>query len=761
MKQLALFLTLFLFFLSNDLQAKIDSTQFFETTKGCKIYSTYFNKDFTFKWNGNCKDGFASGKGICEFLLGDIEFGKIEGEFINGVPTGTCSYFIFGTKIECEFVDGRMFGEGTKKSDDGDYYVGKLIDTYNHGRGKITYSNGTKFEGIFRKGLFWTGIFTDLRDEKSFYFKGESVEKLYPESTYSPKLNTELTEYFDADWNRCPKAEAEYYRKITYKKQNIPDGLVKDYYINGRILRTYYLRYVDYSDEDMNFVDKGEFRQYYESGKLYETGNFNFMGNRFGAFESYHENERLLSSFNYSKFGKMDGEFIVFDQEGDLTRYGAFDSDRLRNDKSYIIDNGFWQLLYNENFKENFSFWNNSNDDSQVVPLGDGLLLNNSNTDYYYRKKKLDISFENKFSVLTEIRIFKDEYSKKIQAGLVFDFVDEYNYTLFYIDGKQFAHVDQYINGNVNKLASLKLDKSYFSQERLDFILRINFWEEEGVAFVVNEEIVHQMYKWNWGNPASFGLFYNKGKTILFNGFQTIEFFDEETSVNFSDYVLNKELNGGDDSGYDGNGTGFLVSQEGHIVTNYHVIENASTIDVQFNINGEVKVFPAKVMVNDKINDLSILRLEEEFEFEVIPYFIDFNTQDVGENIFTLGYPMIDVLGSEIKYTNGEVSSKTGVDNDIRVYQISAPIQPGNSGGPLFNNQTGNIVGIINATLNRQEYDAENVNYALKTSLLKTLIDSSPEKIILPRGNNKLKELNKTERIKQIKSFVPAIMIKY
>jgi S1-C subfamily serine protease len=73
----------------------------------------------------------------------------------------------------------------------------------------------------------------------------------------------------------------------------------------------------------------------------------------------------------------------------------------------------------------------------------------------------------------------------------------------------------------------------------------------------------------------------------------------------------------------------------------------------------------------------------------------------VGSNVFALGYPMaLSLMGEEVKFTDGKISSKTGFQGDITTYQISVPIQPGNSGGPLFD-YDGNIVGITNAGINK------------------------------------------------------------
>ena len=119
---------------------------------------------------------------------------------------------------------------------------------------------------------------------------------------------------------------------------------------------------------------------------------------------------------------------------------------------------------------------------------------------------------------------------------------------------------------------------------------------------------------------------------------------------------------------------------------------------------------------------------------------------------------MADVMGDEIKFTDGKISSKTGVEGDITVYQISVPIQPGNSGGPLFDNK-GNLVGITSSTLNKEYFNSENVNYAIKTTYLRDLIDVMPENITLP---NNIDIYNKSliEKIKLLSDFIPIIRVK-
>ncbi|HOS84072.1 MAG TPA: trypsin-like peptidase domain-containing protein [Bacteroidales bacterium] len=167
-------------------------------------------------------------------------------------------------------------------------------------------------------------------------------------------------------------------------------------------------------------------------------------------------------------------------------------------------------------------------------------------------------------------------------------------------------------------------------------------------------------------------------------------------------------------------GTGFAITSNGLIVTNNHVIEGAKTIKVR-GINGDFsRAYSAKLITTDKNNDLAIIKIDD-YSFSSlgnVPYIVKSSGSNVGENIFVLGYPLRASMGDEIKLTNGIISSKTGFQGDVTSYQISAPVQPGNSGGPLFDSQ-GYLIGIINA----KHVGAENASYAVKVSYLTNLID--------------------------------------
>ena len=196
-------------------------------------------------------------------------------------------------------------------------------------------------------------------------------------------------------------------------------------------------------------------------------------------------------------------------------------------------------------------------------------------------------------------------------------------------------------------------------------------------------------------------------------------------------------------------GTGFALSN-GYLVTNYHVIEGARSITIK-GIKGVFHTaYNAEVVAIDKYNDLALLKINDSRfpGFGTIPYKIKTNTSDVGEEIFVLGYPLTSSMGDEIKLTTGVISSKTGFQGDVSLYQISAPVQPGNSGGPLFDSK-GNIIGVVSS----KHTGAENVGYAIKASYLKNLVESSASSSIIPT-NNTISGQPLTGKVKSVKNYV-------
>ena len=184
-------------------------------------------------------------------------------------------------------------------------------------------------------------------------------------------------------------------------------------------------------------------------------------------------------------------------------------------------------------------------------------------------------------------------------------------------------------------------------------------------------------------------------------------------------------------------GTGFMFSSKDYVITNWHVIRGAKNIKVKF-LNGET--INAEVLLKDAKSDIAFLKLERSPKLPASSLRVG-NSSNVrmGDKVFTIGYPAHWVMGQNPKYTEGVVNALSGIKDDPTVFQISAQIQPGNSGGPIFD-QSGNIIGIAQASLDPQLATEsigalpQNVNYAIKSTYIKKLFPMLPETLVSNRG---------------------------
>ena len=173
-----------------------------------------------------------------------------------------------------------------------------------------------------------------------------------------------------------------------------------------------------------------------------------------------------------------------------------------------------------------------------------------------------------------------------------------------------------------------------------------------------------------------------------------------------------------------GFGTGFFVSDDGFLLTNYHVIRRARKILI---LQGD-RELPAEIVVVDPSNDLAVLKVDSVSN----PILLG-NVRSVvlGDSVMTIGFPNVAFQGRAPKLTKGEINSLTGFQDDPRMFQTSVQMQPGNSGGPLLD-QLGNAIGITAGTLNSLiTFKAagsipQNVNYAVKISYAQLLLDTVP-----------------------------------
>jgi S1-C subfamily serine protease len=195
------------------------------------------------------------------------------------------------------------------------------------------------------------------------------------------------------------------------------------------------------------------------------------------------------------------------------------------------------------------------------------------------------------------------------------------------------------------------------------------------------------------------------------------------------------------------NGSGFLITADGYLITNDHVVNAGSMVRVRTSSG----LIVAKVVKVDAANDLALLKISNEEgrmkngeTFKPLPISPSRGVK-LGGTVATVGFPNIGLQGFAPKLAKGEIASLTGAGDDARYFQISVPVQPGNSGGALVD-ERGNVVGVVSAKLNAAAALKtsgalpENVNYAIKSSYLLSFLESVPE------VSAKLKEPETKER---------------
>ena len=172
-------------------------------------------------------------------------------------------------------------------------------------------------------------------------------------------------------------------------------------------------------------------------------------------------------------------------------------------------------------------------------------------------------------------------------------------------------------------------------------------------------------------------------------------------------------------------GTGFFITDDGYLISNYHVVKGATKVRL---VTG-AGLIAATVVKVDVANDRTLLKAGGRFA--PLPIAAS-RTVKLGGTVATVGFPNIGMQGFSPKLAKGEIASLSGSQDDPRYFQISVPVQPGNSGGALVDAH-GNVVGIVAAKLSaRAALDAtgalpENVNYAVKSSLLLSFLESVPD----------------------------------
>ena len=291
----------------------------------------------------------------------------------------------------------------------------------------------------------------------------------------------------------------------------------------------------------------------------------------------------------------------------------------------------------------------------------------------------------------------------------------------------------------------------------------LNYWKAGEVKAIFETSSMKGFYstKWFMGDKTSFETFALMENPALL----TVEFKDVQTGEKRTDKFIkmypSADVNASTNiDGVKATGSGFVISTDGVIATNAHVIEDADRIEIHLNNEFGTKTYSASVLLKDESNDVALLKIDDdEFKgFNSLPYSI-LQTTEIGEDVFTIGYPLNSLMGDNYKVTNGIISSNSGLKDDVRFIQITTPIQPGNSGGPLFN-KDGNVVGLTTSKLNERAVGTsiENVNYAIKAIYLINIYNMLPNKEQLSK-NSTLSDKDLKDQVKVLKNYVCLIKV--
>ncbi|MBS1651378.1 MAG: trypsin-like peptidase domain-containing protein [Bacteroidetes bacterium] len=198
----------------------------------------------------------------------------------------------------------------------------------------------------------------------------------------------------------------------------------------------------------------------------------------------------------------------------------------------------------------------------------------------------------------------------------------------------------------------------------------------------------------------------------------------------------------------------FALNKNGYIITSLHIVEGADSVFIE---NTQTPRSMAKIVYTNKQLDLALLKTEASIIKQNIPFALAIGHCEIGEKVFTLGYPR-----NEIVYGEGSVSSLSGAYNnfvDTTLYQISIPLNQGNSGGPLFDEQ-GRLIGLIRG----KNANADAMGFAVKSNDIASAITNFASQnnitdIHFLNSKLNIKYLKRTEQIKRISPFVFNILV--
>ena len=582
--------------------------------------------------------------------------------------------------------------------------------------------------------------------------------------------------YYDNEWNYVESSDlASFTRIISFNTDDLnynkPIGWVEDYYEpSGNLQWRGKFSYYDIDNKENNILN-GVVTWYYDSpNKTKHRESYYYLGNLEGETSYWHKNGILHFTKNYSNGIIVDDNVKYYNEKGIIYKSEEYKSGLVDGiicsfyedgnyKKMQIVSNGIinpWSLefdqygsckkVWRDDFTNNKNSWLNTSKTNYRGEI-------NENTGIYEFKSfskegfcyptYINIPELNPFSnfvIETKIKNLSQNTFR-----ILFGYQDWDNYASLDLLQKNnilYYKLNRVIDGVKRPIIKdwQKIESFYNFNDYNKFQLR-QFYDDKEEDFLLGL-VVNGEYVSSFASPFMKG--FNFGYSVCQdNNKLYVDYLEIRYPFDFESSDINT-------SECKSSGTGFAINSNGYIATNFHVIKNCENIYVK-GINGDTASIKADVVMKDSLNDLAILKVDKWLGS--IVYGFNTDELDVLEDVFAYGYPMTKVLGENIKATNGTISSTTALNNDDnRYYQHTAPIQPGNSGGPLFDID-GNVVGIN--TLGYTEL--ENVFASVKVEYLSNhmyrLGISNPK-------SNQLKNLDKSDQYLRIVDFVYRIIVK-
>lgn len=587
--------------------------------------------------------------------------------------------------------------------------------------------------------------------------------------------------YFDNSWNIVEtRSEATYSRSVKFYDDDVslrfPISSVKTYYVKTGNLHSktkYYtydpfdelnckptgLQTIFYDNEENskwkeiiyhNGKKDGKEIFYWENGNIKSESNYTY-NQRQGKYTSYTSQGRKIQTITYANDLK-NGAIIDFEEDGETPKVVSYATNGKIDKwavKKGLLGNNI--KFFRDDFNDNRYEWNLNNRSDVNVEIESGQLKIQTNKDandvQYWRANTipLDDIYSNfrEFVIETRFKVESDNEQQIFAILLGYDtYQTYYSKIMFKQDEDGLSYMmRRALDGVIDyETEWINVPSKFFKNNYNTIQLRQTYNEDDEnfyMELVVNQTAQKSKYK----SPV------NIGNNIGFSSYSQNNLYVDYLEMRYKLEDEN-EIDAFEEASCSGSGTGFAINENGYIATNYHVIKDCENIFITS--NQSEKEVRAKVVLRDKQNDLAILKIDNYIA--EIPYKFEEEAK-VLEQVYAYGYPLIYQLGENLKATNGTVSSLSGGNDDNRIILHTAPIQPGNSGGPLFN-KDGNIVGVNTAKFT----NADNVSVTMKISLL---IDHMNRiNISRPMHNNLSYIIDSSGQYEVIKDYVYRVITK-